>query len=71
MLLRNRLRDPDALIRAGLLSLIVGILAQRFVHPPGDFWQGFVAGISGVLIGLSIVLNLRGLMLRRRRAEED
>jgi hypothetical protein len=71
MLLRNRLHDPDALIRAGMLSLIVGIFAQRFVHPPTDFWQGFVAGFSGVLIGLSIVLNMRGLVLRKRRADGD
>ena len=71
MLLRNRLHEPEALIRAGMLSLMVGILAQRFVHPPADFWQGFVAGVSGVLVGLSIVLNMRGLMLRRRRAGGD
>ena len=71
MLLRNRLHEPEALIRVGMLSLMVGILAQRFVHPPTDFWQGFVAGVSGVLVGLSIVLNMRGLMLRRRRAGGD
>jgi hypothetical protein len=67
MLLRNRLHDPEWLIRAGMLCLIVGLFAQRFIHPPADFWQGFVAGLSGVLIGLSIVFNLRGLSLRRTR----
>ena len=69
MLLRNRLHDPRALISAGMLCLATGILAQRFIHPPSDFWQGFVAGLSGVLIGLSIVFNLRGMMLRRRHGE--
>ena len=49
----------------GMSCLAVGIVAQRFIHPPTDFWQGFVAGLSGVLIGLSIVFNLRGLSLRR------
>ena len=67
MLIRNRCSDPDALIRAGMLSLIVSLFAQRFVHPPTDFWQGFVAGLSGVLIGLSIVLNVRGLMVAQQR----
>jgi hypothetical protein len=52
---------------AGMACLAVGIVAQRFIHPPTDFWQGFVAGISGLLIGLSIVFNLRGLMLWRNQ----
>jgi hypothetical protein len=65
MFLRNRLHDPQAMISAGMTCLAVGIVAQRFIYPPTDFWQGFVAGVSGVLIGLSIVFNLRGLMLRR------
>lgn len=67
MLLRNRLCEHDTMIRAGLTCLVVALCAQRFVHPPGDFWQGFVAGISGVLIGLSIVFNIRGLVLQRER----
>lgn len=67
MLLRKRFHGPDALTRAGLLALIAGIAAQRLIHPPADFWQGVVAGCSGVLIGLSIVLNIRGLVVARRR----
>jgi len=67
MLLRNHLHDSDKMIRAGMLSLIVGLVAQRFIHPPADFWQGFVAGLSGALIGLSIVFNIRGLVLHRQR----
>jgi hypothetical protein len=67
MLLKNRLHNPSALISAGMFCLATGIVAQRFLHPPSDFWQGFVAGLSAVLIGLSIVFNIRGLMLRRRQ----
>jgi hypothetical protein len=66
MILRNRLHDSQAMINIGMSCLATGIVAQRFIHPPTDFWQGFVAGLSGVLIGLSIVFNLRGLMLRNR-----
>jgi len=70
MVLKNRLNDPDIMIRAGMLSLIVGLFAQRFIHPPADFWQGFVMGVSGSMIGLSIVFNLRGLVLHRQRREK-
>ena len=66
MLLRNRLENSNALIAAGMFCLATGIIAQRFLHPPTDFWQGFVAGLSAVLIGLSIVFNIRGLVLRRQ-----
>jgi len=69
MLLKNRLHDPGRLLAAGQLSLVMGIVAQRFVHPPTDFGQGFVAGLSAVLIGLSIVFNVRGLVLYRQRWE--
>jgi hypothetical protein len=65
MILRKRFRDPQAMINAGMLCLILGLFMQRFIHPPTDFWQGFVYGVSGALIGLSIVFNLRGLILRR------
>ena len=67
MLLRNKLRDPQAMITVGMTCLAAGIVAQRFIHPPTDFWQGFVYGVSGALIGLSIVFNLRGRVLRRNR----
>ena len=66
MLLAKRLTHSKHWIAAGQLSLVCGIVLQRFLHPSTDFWQGFAAGLSGVLIGLSIVLNLRGLSLWRR-----
>jgi hypothetical protein len=69
MILKDRLHNPDALISIGMACLAIGIVAQRFIHPAADFWQGFVAGVSGVLIGSSIVLNLRGLSLRRKHRE--
>jgi len=56
------------MISFGMFCLATGIVAERFIHPPTDFWQGFVAGLSGMLIGLSIVFNMRGLMLRRKQS---
>lgn len=67
MILRNRLQSPNALITAGQFCLVIGIFAQRVLHPSTDFWQGFIAGLSSVLIGLSIVFNIRGLVLWRSR----
>ena len=69
MILRNRLKDPGALIAFGMTCLAAGIVVQRFIHPATDFWQGFVAGLSGMLIGVSIVFNMRGLVLRRRQTD--
>ena len=69
MILRKRLHDPQSLIGVGMFCLATGLVLQRFIHPPTDFWQGFVAGLSGMLIGCSIVFNLRGLSLRRTRSE--
>jgi hypothetical protein len=71
MILRNRFNNPDALISIGMTCLAAGIVSQRFLHPVSDFWQGSVAGVSGVLIGLSIVCNVRGLVTRNCRKHGD
>ena len=66
MLLRKRLHDSQAMTSFGMACFAAGILMQRFLHPPTDLLQGFVAGFSGTLIGVSIVFNLRGLTLWRK-----
>lgn len=71
MILRNRLNHPDALISIGMTCLAAGIVSQRLLHPVSDFWQGVAAGLSGVLIGLSIVCNVGGLVKRGRRKFGD
>jgi hypothetical protein len=55
------------MINAGMICFATAIVGQRFIHPPTDFWQGFIGGLSGALICLSIVFNLRGLSLRRTK----
>jgi multisubunit Na+/H+ antiporter MnhB subunit len=66
MILKKRLHNSRAMISTGVTCFAVALVAQRFIHPAGDFWQGFVAGVSGLLIGLSIFFNVRGLALSRR-----
>jgi hypothetical protein len=51
------------MIGIGQLCLILGIVGPRLIHPPTDFWTGFVNGLCGVMIGLSLVLNVRGAYL--------
>ena len=67
MLLRNRLDNPNAFITAGMFCLTTGVVALLLLHPTTDLWRGLVAGLSGSLIGISIVFNVRGLVLRRQQ----
>jgi uncharacterized membrane protein YccC len=69
MLLRNRLSHWQSWIAVGQFCLVVGLFGLLFLRPEADFWHGFVAGLCGTLIGTSVVFNLRGLVLRRRRQE--
>jgi len=71
MMLKARLNNPDVLISFGGTCLAAGLVSQHLLHPVSDFWQGVVAGVSGVLIGLSIVCNMRGLVMRRHRKPGD
>ena len=68
MLLRNRLDDPNAFITAGMFCLTSGVVALLLLHPTTDFWRGLVAGLSGGLISISIVFNVRGMLLRRKQS---
>jgi hypothetical protein len=68
MLLQNRLDNPNAFIVAGMFCLTTGIIALLLLHPTTDFSRGLVAGLSGGLIGMSIVFNVRGLLLRRNQS---
>jgi hypothetical protein len=71
MILKPRLKNPDVLVSIGVTCLAAGLVSQRLLHPASDFWQGVVAGLSGVLIGLSIVCNVSGLVTQSRRKQRD
>jgi len=68
MLLARRTQDPSNWLIGGGLFLAVGVLLNRFGPPVDGFWSALLAGVSGAFIGASIVLNIRGLVLRRRRS---
>lgn len=85
MIVRKGVKDHKTLIGWGQLCMVVGILlsaladgrygTQGVVNLVGDpgtaaALQGFLAGLSVPILGLSIWLNVRGLMLRRERIQE-
>jgi len=58
-----RLKD-ETMLAIGMLSMALGILIGRFVHLE---YSGFVVSdfVEGVLVGLSLVMNLAYLIQRR------
>jgi hypothetical protein len=47
-----------SVMRLGMLLLAVALVAQRFIHPAAGFPEDAADAIRGVLLGLSIGLNL-------------
>ncbi len=76
MLLLKRDRNPRSYLILGGAFLVFGILGFVIVTSDGwrdatPFMRGFMHGLSGVLIGASLVFNLVGLRLHGRRGREE
>ena len=67
MALRNRLKDPDVLIRIGLVFLILASLWKWLLHPSANVSAGFIDGGTGLLYGVSIGCLLLGVKRNGRR----
>jgi hypothetical protein len=71
MILRNRARDPRQMMMMGMSFLVLGLVWPRFLPVTGNLGPDAIDGARGVLIGLSIGLNLwaarLGGRLRRGR----
>lgn len=67
MSLRDRLHDPSVLLRLGMLFLLLASAAHWFLHPAGSLGRELGDGVTGLLFGLSIALNLQAVRLARRR----
>jgi hypothetical protein len=68
MLLRKKLDNPAVLIRIGCICGIA-FFALRYagLHPADRFWEGFVDGLSGVLLGAYGALLLLAARINSRQ----
>ena len=72
MLLIRKIRDARILVGIAQVSLILGLVG---LYSSGlisgeiekTFWNGFLVGLSGTLLGLSVPLNIVGLMRMTRK----
>jgi len=67
MTFRNQMKEPNNLMRLGLVCLVLGILSQRFVHPSSHLSAAFIDGMTGFLFGVSIACLLMSIRLKGRR----
>jgi hypothetical protein len=63
MILRNRPKDPKAMVRVGMLALAVSIVVPWFITVRGSFGEDFVDGLRGVFLGVALALLIWGARL--------
>jgi len=70
MILKHVAEDPRLLLRLGMAFLLIALVWPRFLPVTGNLGPDAIDGVRGLLIGLSISLNLWALVLssRQRRA---
>lgn len=66
MLFPNRWKNPKILMATGTACLAVALLLSLIIHPASAAARDWSHGVSGFLLGLSIVLNLWAVRLRTR-----
>ena len=66
MILKKRARDPKPIMMMGMAFLVAWNLWPRYVSVTGGLGPDAVDGARGVLLGLSIGLNLWAVRLRGR-----
>jgi hypothetical protein len=66
LVFKKQIEDPKPVMRAGMLLLAIALVWPRFVPVTGNLGADAVDGIKGLLIGMSIALNLWSLRLGAR-----
>jgi len=66
MIFRSGARKVKIMWTVGTLSISVALLLRMFVHPSTALGTNWLDGISGFLVGISIVLNLGSVIIRNR-----
>jgi hypothetical protein len=67
MIFRNRLQDPNAMIRLAMVCLLLASLSRWFLHPSQDIWRDLLDGVTGMLYGIFIALSLLAISVKVRR----
>ena len=73
MIFQNRMRDPKKLVPLATMCLVIAILLPMFFHPASQLGKNLSHGVSGALLGFSLVVNLWSarLMSRQRRCSRS
>jgi hypothetical protein len=71
MIFRNRLKDPNSMIRIAMVCLLLASLSRWFLHPNTNIWGDLVDGVTGMLYGIFIALSLLAISLNVRRNRGD
>jgi len=58
MIFGNREKNPQAMLMVGMASLAIALVWPRFLPVTGGLGPDAIDGMRGVLIGVSIALNL-------------
>lgn len=64
-------RRTRRLIAAGNLAMAIGLILFNFVHPGGALERDCLHGVAGMLLGVSIGINLFALRFARRCREKQ
>jgi len=72
MLLRNK--NPLVILGSGQIFMVLGLIGIHILRPetggyPDTFWGSFGYGLAYGFLGISMVLNLVGIIRIRRQAE--
>ncbi len=67
MIFRNRLKTSKTMMRIGMASLLIFFMWPRFFPLATDLGPDFIDATRGVLLGLSIGLNLLAVRLNSRQ----
>lgn len=71
MSFRERMKDPNLVMRLGLVFLIIALLANRFIHPAAIVNDGWTDGIKGLFYGLAIGLMLLSVYRRSQSCNNN
>ncbi len=69
--IRERSKKDRVLFGIANLALCMGIVLPYFAHSQGQIGRDWVHGVAGMLLGISISINLFGLRFARRCGQKQ